>query len=203
MDTREATDHLAAIRRIMESASQLTVLPGKAGIVGGVLALAGCAATYGLMKSLDFAQMAVMEARPRGILIGLWVSVGMLAVAIDVLMTARLARRRGKNPWSRLLQLGACTMGPCIVMGVVLTVAFALRNQWSMVPAVWMILYGGSLWVVGTLSVRAPRILGLVFFLLGVVTLFWAGHVSLVMVAASFGLAHILFGVYLLARFGE
>jgi hypothetical protein len=66
-----------------------------------------------------------------------------------------------------------------------------------------MMLYGVALWMAGILSVRAPRTLGGVFFLAGVVTLFWASPAALAMVALTFGLAHVAYGIYLISRFGD
>jgi hypothetical protein len=202
MDANEAAKHLATIRRIMESATQYTVLPGRAAICGGLLVLVGCGVTYGLMGSLDFKAVSQMAAGRRGALIGMWVGIALAAVAQDIVWTLHLARRRGRNPWSRLAQLASCAVGPSIAAGCMLSVALGWRGEWQLLPGTWMMLYGAALWMVGTLSVRAPRALGLIFFLAGVVTLFWAA-VALVVLALTFGMAHILFGIYLMSRFGE
>jgi len=42
-----------------------------------------------------------------------------------------------------------------------------------------------------------------VFFAAGIATLFWAAPAALAMVALTFGLAHVVFGIYLISRFGE
>ena len=203
MDTNEAVDHLATIRRIMESASKLTVLPGKAAIVGGVLALAGCGGTYGLMGSLDFARMNDLEGAVRLRIVALWVAVAVLGIAIDVAMTAHAGRKRGRTPWPRLAQLAAYCMGPGIAAGVALTWALAAGGQWQLVAGVWIMLYGGAVWTVSVMSVRAPSVLGLAFFIVGVLTLVWVSSLSVVMVGLTFGVGHILFGIYLLAKFGD
>jgi len=203
MDAKEAERHLATIRRIMESATQITVLPGWAAMIGGAMALAGCGVTYGLMKSMDFARLADLEPGRRIALISLWVGIAVVATGIDVVMTVRLARKKGKNPWSRLSQLAAFAMGPAIGAAFALSLALALRGTWDLIPAIWMLLYGLGVWMAGVLSVRAPGILGLVFMIAGVATLFWAGPIALLMVAVTFGLAHIVFGIHLIARFGD
>ena len=65
MNENEAVEQLATIRRIMESATQMTTLPGKAAVCGGVLALIGCGVSCWKMRSLDFAEMA--NLLPRGL----------------------------------------------------------------------------------------------------------------------------------------
>jgi hypothetical protein len=203
MDQNEAKEHLVTIRRIMESATQLTTLPGKAAICGGALALAGCGLSYWKMGSLDFGAMAQMAWSDRAVIIGMWALVAIIGIGVDVLMTLRLARKRGVNAWSRLAQLAAYAMGPGLLVAAILSVALIGRGEWRMIAPAWMMLYGTAVWMAGILSVRAPRTLGLVFFAAGALTLFWAMPVALLMVALTFGVAHVLFGIYLIARFGD
>lgn len=203
MDAEEAAEHLARIRRIMESATQLTVLPGKAAIVGGVLCLAGCWVTYRLMGCCDFGRMRDLAPSVRMQIVGVWLGVAAAGLAVDIAMTVLSAGRQGRRPWTRLAQMAAYAVGPGVAAGIVLTVALVRRDQWQMVPGTWMVLYGGALWMASVMSVRAPRVLGVAFFVGGVAALLWASHVALVLVGATFGLGHIAFGAYLLARFGD
>jgi hypothetical protein len=203
MDANEAAGHLAIIRRIMESAAQYTVLPGRAAIVGGVLALAGCAVTFWLLGSTDFQQVAQLEATQRSALAGIWALIAIVAIGQDVLWTVVRARKRGINPWSRLAQMAAYAMAPGVIAGIVLTVALASHNKWQMLPGIWMMLYGSAIWMAGVLSARAPKALGFIFFVAGVLALFWLTSISLILVALTFGLAHIVFGIYLIVRFGD
>ena len=57
MDTDEAQARMQEIQRIMERATLFTLLPGTPAIVGGLLVLAGCAVSYAMFRSLDFAEM--------------------------------------------------------------------------------------------------------------------------------------------------
>jgi len=202
MDSREAVEHLATIRKIMESATKLTVLPGQAAIAGGILALAGSAVSYWLMGGMNFAAVSQMPDERRISLILLWVIVAVAAIGLDIALTIRLARRNGKSPWSRLAQLAAYAMGPAVLVAVALSVAFGLRGLWEPLPAIWMMLYGVAIWMASILSTRAPGLLGLVFIGCGAITLFWAAPVALAMVALTFGCAHVAYGVYLIARYG-
>ena len=202
MESKEALENLATIRKIMESATQLTVMPGAAAIAGGVLALIGCVGTYFAMRSVDFAQMAQMTTNKQLGLIGMWVGLGILAVVIDIAVSVRLAKKQDSNPWTRLGELTAYIMAPAFLAALIISIALWQRGEWRMAPAIWMMLYGVAIWMTSILSLRAPKVLGLAFFLAGVVTLFWAAPIGLIMVGCTFGLGHILLGAYLLARFG-
>ena len=55
MNADEAQARMQEIQRIMERATLFTLLPGTAAVVGGLLVLAGCAVSYAMFRSLDFA----------------------------------------------------------------------------------------------------------------------------------------------------
>ena len=202
MDANEAQKELATIRRIMESATQLTVLPGWAAVLGGAVALAGAAASAALLGSLDFADAAGLSDERRGALIALWVAVALIGIGFNVALSVRLARRRGISPWSRIFQLATYAMLPAVAAALMVSLHLARRGEWGTVPAVWMLLYGAAVWMASVLSIRAPGLVGAAFFVMGTVTLFWLQGIGVVMVAVSFGAVHIVYGVYLLRRFG-
>lgn len=203
MEPREAEEQLNAIRRIMDSATKLTVLPGKAAIIGGLLVLAASIITWTTLHSMDFQAMAALSLERQGQLITLWVTVAALAVFADLALTVRMARKQGKSAWPRLGQLAAYAMGPVIFVAAALSVALLQRNDWGFLPAIWMLLYGTGVWMTGILSIRAPGILGMVFLIAGAITLFFASSIGLLMVALTFGLGHLIYGVYLYRRFGD
>ena len=65
---------------------------------------------------------------------------------------------------------------------------------------VWMMLYGTGVYTAGLFSIRPPRILGLVFLAMGVVALLCFPAYGVVSAALSFGLLHIVFGLYVLHK---
>jgi hypothetical protein len=203
MNENEAVEQLATIRRIMESATRMTTLPGKAAVCGGVFALIGCVVTYWKMRSLDFAEMANLLPEDCHALVAMWALIAIAGIGVNILLTLRLARKRGVDAWSRLAQLAAYAMAPALLAATALSVTLIENAQWRLVAPTWMMLYGVALWMAGILSVRAPRMLGGVFFAAGIATLFWAAPAALAMVALTFGLAHVVFGIYLISRFGE
>ena len=57
MNANEAQDRMQEIQRIMERATLFTLLPGGPAVVGGLMVLAGCAVSYAMFRSLDFADL--------------------------------------------------------------------------------------------------------------------------------------------------
>jgi hypothetical protein len=51
MDVDEAQARIREIQRIMERATLFTLLPGTAAVVGGLMVLAGCVASFAMVGS--------------------------------------------------------------------------------------------------------------------------------------------------------
>ena len=64
----------------------------------------------------------------------------------------------------------------------------------------WMMLYGTGVYTAGLFSVRPPRVLGLIFIAAGAVSLLLYPDYGVVTAALSFGLLHILFGLYVISK---
>jgi hypothetical protein len=203
LDPLEAARDLASIRQIMESARRVTVLPGDAAILGGVLALIGCGVTYSWTKSFDFGALDYTAGVSRGRIIALWLGIAVLGVLGDIVLTCRSAHKRGAPPWPRLGQMAAYAVGPAVIVGLLLTVALARAGQWGMVPGMWGIVYGSALWTSGVMSVHSPGILGAALVIAGALALFCLTAWALLVVGLVFGIGHIIFGIYLLTRFGK
>jgi hypothetical protein len=89
-----------------------------------------------------------------------------------------------------------------LVAGAALTWGVSMHDDWALMPAVWLLLYGTGVLAGGVLSVAAVRLLGVAFMTLGVAALatppawgnFWLGM--------GFGGLQITFGLYIARRHG-
>ena len=63
MNREEAQVRMQEIQRIMERATLWTLLPGAAAVMGGRLVLGGCAVSYAMLRSLDFADILKLPVR--------------------------------------------------------------------------------------------------------------------------------------------
>ncbi|MHC4693481.1 MAG: hypothetical protein ACYS67_12135, partial [Planctomycetota bacterium] len=68
------------------------------------------------------------------------------------------------------------------------------------IAPVWMMLYGAGVYTAGLFSIRAPRILGIVFIAAGVVSINFFQQYGVITAALSFGLFHIVFGQYVIRK---
>ena len=63
-----------------------------------------------------------------------------------------------------------------------------------------MMCYGTGVYAAGLFSVRLPRLLGIGFIIMGAAGLLFFARYGLLLVALSFGLLHIIFGMTVLSR---
>jgi hypothetical protein len=90
------------------------------------------------------------------------------------------------------------SFAPAILAGAVLTV-FMLR---SLLPGLWLLLYGAGLAAAGTLSVRVIPSIGVCFFALGVIALGGPPAWANTLLILGFGGVHILSGAVIARRYG-
>jgi hypothetical protein len=220
MDVDEAQARMQEIQRIMERATLFTLLPGTPAVVGGLMVLAGCAASYAMFHSLDFADILKLSVNGQIVFCVMWFLIGVLGVVLEVVLTTQAAAKQQLVPTSRPMRVAAFSLTPSVIVAMVLTVKFLLpvnASVWGAVwtwnfdvpiepraeeiqyiVPVWMMLYGTGVYTAGLFSIRPPRILGLTFLAAGVVALLWFPQYGVVSGALSFGLLHIVFGLYIL-----
>jgi hypothetical protein len=183
-----AADHLRYIRETMESAAEFTAVPGWGGVTMGMTALAA-------------ALLASRQATPRA-WIAVWLAEAFVAVAIAAPAAATKARRANASLFSGPGRKFVLSFAPPIVVGALLSLALFLLGAVSVLPGVWLLLYGTAIVTGGAFSVRAVPIMGLCLMALGAGALFAPASWGNAFMAAGFGLVQIAFGFWIALRYG-
>ena len=199
MESNWATENLQVIRTLMErSALYRRALAPMLLAAGGLGVVAGLAGW----------QMKIMAGRP---FLYFWLAVGAVAVALSFFLVRRQALKDSEPIWSGPTRRVAHAMVPAIGVGAVFSlIACGVgpeHGYWveRLLPPIWMILYGLAAHSAGFFMERGIRLLGIIFVLAGVITLgvygvsrefleTASGHL---LMGGSFGLLHLLCGVYL------
>jgi hypothetical protein len=222
MDVDEAQSRMQEIQRIMERATLFTLLPGTPAVIGGLLVLAGCTVSYGMFRSLDFADILHLSVNGQIAFCVMWFLIGVIGVLLEVVLTTRAAARQQLVPRDRPMRVAAFSLTPSVIVAMVLTVKFLLpvnaqvvsmllkfnfpipiepkAEEIQYIVPVWMMLYGTGVYTAGLFSIRPPRVLGMIFIAMGVVALLAFPQYGVVSAALSFGLLHIVFGAYILRK---
>ena len=183
-----AADHLRYIRETMESAAEFTAVPGWGGVAMGATALAA-------------AFLASRQNSPRAWL-AVWLAEVFVAVAIATSAAATKARRANSSLFRGPGRKFTLSFAPPIIVGGLLTLALFQFGAVSVLPGVWLLLYGTAIVTGGAFSVRAVPIMGLCLMALGSAALFAPASWGNVFMAAGFGIVQIAFGVWIALRYG-
>jgi hypothetical protein len=91
---------------------------------------------------------------------------------------------------------------PPLLAGAVLTVVIYRAGLVSLLPGLWLLLYGAGVVTGGAFSVKVVPVMGLCFMLAGVLALFCPAGWGNGFMAAGFGGLHIIFGAIIARRYG-
>ena len=202
MPTAEAVSlrDLRAIRELVERATTYTNVPGVSGLINGVLALAGVAATIAVCESVRVTD-AMIESHLLA-LSAVWGGVLAVALISTAILARRKARRHGEPLWTTLARQVMHAFAPALGAGGLLTVVLATTGNFTLIPGVWMLAYGLGTASAGMFSVRPVRVLGWAFLLTAPLPLLVMPGLGLVWLAVSFGGYHIVAGAVIARRYG-
>src|SRR5215468_3807730 len=183
-----AADHLRYIRETMERAVEFTAVPGWGGVAMGITAIAA-------------AYVAWRQATPRAWL-AVWLVEAFVAVAIAAPTAATKAHRANSALFSGPGRKFLLSFAPPIVVGGLLTFALFQTGALSILPGVWLLLYGTAIVTGGAFSVRVVPIMGLCLMLLGTAALFAPAAWGDGFMAAGFGVVQIAVGLWIARNYG-
>ncbi|HVM74359.1 MAG TPA: hypothetical protein VMT75_01880 [Candidatus Saccharimonadales bacterium] len=183
-----AADHLRYIRETMESAAEFTAVPGWGGVAMGLSAIAA-------------AWLAARQSTPLNWAI-VWLAEAFVAVAIAAPAAATKARRANSSLFRGPGRKFVLSFAPPIVVGGLLTLVLINLGIFSVLPGVWLLLYGTAIVTGGAFSVRAVPIMGLCLMAVGAGSLFAPAAWGNYFMAAGFGLTQIGFGFWIALRYG-
>jgi len=182
-----AMDNLQYIRRTLERAGEFTAVPGKGGVLMGVVGLVA-------------ARLGVHQRTAGGWLM-VWTMAAVAAMAIGIAGAALKSRRFQMPLLSGPGRKFLAGFAPALLAGGVLTVVFYRAGVSGFLPGVWLLLYGAAVLAGGSASVRVVPVMGAFFMCLGTVALLLPGWNDVLMLA-GFGGLHLVFGAVIAVKYG-
>lgn len=185
---RRAFDNLTYIRDTMERASTVTAVPGWGGVAMGATAVV---AAWGASRQDTPAEW-----------LAVWLAEAVLALGIGGMAAVRKAARAKTPLLTRASKLFAGAFVPPVVAGAILTPILYRHGMTSLLPGVWLLLYGTAVTTAGAFSVRVVPLLGLCLMALGGAALAVAPGFGNLFMAAGFGAAQVVFGLIIARWYG-
>lgn len=184
---RRAEENLRYIRDTMEGASVFTGVSGKGYVAAGLSAL--LASWLAAQQSSDAAWMMV------------WMAELVIAGSIAFTLMLRKTADQGKSVFSASGRKLLLAFLPTMSVGGLLTLAFFLQDAVTLLPGIWLGLYGAAVMTAGAWSVRAIPVMGALFVALAACELF-APVSSDLLLTLGFGGFHIVFGGWIWRQHG-
>ena len=183
-----AMDNLRFIRQTMEAAATFTAVSGWGTVLIGATAIGAALLS------------AATRSPTRWVFI--WLCEACLSMAISIYTMVLKARAAQLPLWSEPARKIVFSFAPPMLVGALLTLLFFERGLLSLLPGVWMLLYGVGVIAAGTFSVRIVPVMGMAFMGVGVVALFAPPSWATACMAAGFGALHLFFGTLIARRHG-
>jgi hypothetical protein len=175
---------LAYIRASIESSGSLDV-PGMAGIVMGVI---------GVLAAIV---VSMPPWAPHWL--GIWLVAAAVAFTLGGALVARQIAQRGHTRYLGPARKFLLCLCPALLAGAVLTVVLGTAGVTSVIPGMWLLLYGCAVLSASTVTsagiTRLVCVMGALFVALGSVTFALPTMAHTAMLGLGFGVLHILFGI--------
>jgi hypothetical protein len=184
---RRAADNLRFIRDTMERAASFTAVPGWGGVVIGATAIAAGIVSVGHPARTQFS---------------VWVTESVLALLLAFVAVRLKSKRLELSLQSRAARRALLSFAPPLLAGAIITAVLYRAGVVSVLPGLWLLLYGAAVVTGGAFSVRIVPVMGLCFMLLGAISLVAPASWGNGFLIAGFGGLHIAFGTVIARRHG-
>jgi hypothetical protein len=183
-----ALDDLRFIRQTLERSSAFTAISG-----WGLAAVGGTALVAAAVAHRQQSQQ---------LWIVVWLVEAAFAMTIALLTTYSKALRAGLPMTSGPARRFVLSFLPPALAAALLTAATFHFGMTQLLPAVWLLLYGAAIVTAGAFSVQVLPIMGGSFMALGALALLLPASWGDALMAAGFGILHLVFGTLIARRFG-
>ena len=183
-----AFDNLQFIRETMERSAHFTAVPGYGGMLMGATAIGA-------------AFVANSQTYLRNWLI-VWLIEALLAFLIGILAMWQKSKLIKTPLTSAPARKFAKSFLPPLICGIVLTLGLWRFEFYEAIVAVWLLSYGAAIVCGGAFSVKIVPVMGWLFIALGAVVFLLPKGFGDEMMAASFGVLHIVFGFIIARKYG-
>jgi hypothetical protein len=181
---------IAVMRSMMERSTKFMSVSGLAGILAGIYALAGALIAH---------QYLYTEGNLTGLVVTA-ISVLILAIGSAVFLSRKKAAKRREKAWNPTAKRLVVNMAVPLVAGGLLILIVMANGLFILMAPCTLIFYGLALFNAGKFTYEEIKGLGLIQIALGLLGASFTGY-GLLCWAAGFGLAHIIYGMYIHYRY--
>ncbi|MGH9946725.1 MAG: hypothetical protein ACRD6X_05955 [Pyrinomonadaceae bacterium] len=183
-----AIDNLKFIRETMERSTSFTAVPGYGGMLMGATAIV---AAY-----IANTQIYLVNS------LAVWLVEAALAFSIGLLAMWQKSKIAGQSLFSVPAKKFAFGFTPPLLAGVIIVLGLWRAEHYYVMAPVCIVCYGVAVICGGAFSARVVPVMGWCFMALGAAAFLLPTHYGNLMMGASFGVLHVIFGAIIAKRYG-
>ena len=204
-EDRDPIRDITDIRSMMERSTKFLSLSGWAGVLAGIYAICGAFIAYRFLGfepgSSNYDSMYAGSASfnlPQIILVAIVIL--LLAIVTAVFFSYKKAVKRGEKLWNATSRRLLANMAVPLVAGGILLLILISKGFVGFMTPLTLIFYGLALYNAGRFTFEAVKYLGLIQIFLGLLASYFISY-GLLFWALGFGVAHIVYGIYIYYRY--
>lgn len=201
MKEQDYTQDITEIRSMMERSSKFLSLSGWAGIMAGIYALAGASIAYTYFHFNPdglFYNTLPTGSLPKVIFLASLILI--LAIGTAFFLSRKKADKRGEKAWNATSRRLIANMAVPLAAGGILIVVLISKGLIGLIAPLTLLFYGLALYNASKFTYDDVKFLGLIQMGLGL-TGSWFIEYGLLLWAIGFGVAHIVYGIYMHLRY--
>jgi hypothetical protein len=201
-DKQDYIRDIAEMRLMMERSSRFMSLSGLAGVMAGIYALIGAFIAYRVLglEVTASGHSSGSESADLFMVVILALVVLILAVGTAIYFSSKKAEKRGEKSWNASAKRMVIHMAIPLVAGGILILIALMKGMTEWIAPFSLIFYGLALFNAGKFTYEEVKSLGLIQVALGLLSAYFTGW-GLLLWALGFGIAHILYGIYMHYRY--
>ncbi len=200
MDQAQIEQDLQLIKRTIKASVRYTNIPPLGYLCSGIFGLAGPALTYLIIGADKAGHPDLLTRTDLLALAGVWIGIMLAALCSSAFFMARRARKRKQAAWNSLSARIFLSQLPVLLVAAILTSALAGYGLVAMVPALWLLFWGLILFSFFFFTGTEHLLQSIIFIALGTAGLLVPFPVTLLLLAAGFGLINLVWGIAGLVR---
>jgi hypothetical protein len=196
---------IAEMRSMMERSTKFLSLSGLAGVMVGIYGLVAAYIAYRVFQFNpdtilypDGSEEIQAQIMTRVIYLGMGSLI--LGLVTVILLSIRKAGRREEKFWTSTSRRLSTHMAVPFLTGALFILILIDKGLIGLVAPASLVFYGLALYNAGKFTYDEVKTLGLIEIALGLFSLFYI-HYGVVCWALGFGMAHILYGLYMYYRY--
>jgi len=204
-EDRDPIRDITDIRSMMERSTKFLSLSGWAGVLAGIYALSGAFIAYrflGFEPGENIYDPLYTDGGTFNLMHIVFVALVVLVLAVitAVFFSYKKAGKRGEKLWNATSRRLLANMAVPLVSGGVLVLIFISKGFIGFMAPLTLIFYGLALYNAGRFTFEAVKYLGLIQICLGLLASCFVAY-GLLFWSLGFGVAHIVYGIYIYYRY--